>query len=315
VSPFVVRETTREDVPGILRLFAKAYGKEMPEEEWTWKFERNPDGWFGIVAVAGGEVVGNFAGWPMRFLVEGESRLVYSAGDVATDRSARALGRVHNIYAAMAGAFYETVKAEGVPFTFGFPHARALEISNRLGGTRTYFPIREVRVPCESFPSPPSEFESSDSVGETFDSLWESAARRLSDAPVRDRARANWRFHARPTRYYRMVRTRDALGECGWAVLSVTGENALVVDFLARDGDPEVLWSVFAAAAAEARGMKASRLVFWEALGGYAKSVLDRLPGERAEAGFSLIGRVFEEQALSSFLRRGHIPPAIYDVV
>jgi len=50
MSAFVVREATAADAPGIRRLFARVFGREMSEEEWTWKFERNPDGWYGVVA-------------------------------------------------------------------------------------------------------------------------------------------------------------------------------------------------------------------------------------------------------------------------
>src|SRR5215813_3804651 len=45
MTPYRIREATLEDVPGIRELFARAYGAELPEEEWRWKFERNPDGW------------------------------------------------------------------------------------------------------------------------------------------------------------------------------------------------------------------------------------------------------------------------------
>src|ERR1700694_620232 len=105
----------------------------------------------------------------------------------------------------MAEEFYEAVFARGVPFCFGFPNARALAIRHRLVGSRTLFPIREVHVPCDAFAPAPASSRAGDFVGETFDPLWEEASRHLSWTAVRDRERANWRFHARPTRYYRMV--------------------------------------------------------------------------------------------------------------
>ena len=59
---------TVEDGPRIRALFSRAYGAEWPEEDWKWKFLRNPDGWFGVVAeTEEGEIVGNFSGWPMQF--------------------------------------------------------------------------------------------------------------------------------------------------------------------------------------------------------------------------------------------------------
>ena len=45
----------------------------------------------------------------MRFLLDGEPRLLYSVGDVATDPSVRALGGRRGVYRAMTDAFYEAV--------------------------------------------------------------------------------------------------------------------------------------------------------------------------------------------------------------
>jgi hypothetical protein len=315
MTPYTVREATLADVPGIRALFARAYGAELPEEEWRWKFERNPDGWFGIVAESQGKIVGNFAGWPMRFLLGGRPRLVYSAGDVATDPSARGLSKTHNIYADMARAFYETVGRRGVPFTFGFPHPRAQAISNRLGGTHDYFPVREVRVACETFPAAPSDTGAGDFVEESFDDLWSAAARHLPNAPVRDRARTNWRFHARPTRYYRMIWRGGPDRLTGWAALSVVGERALVADYLGREADGGDLPPLFAAAAAEARRLGARWLVFWKTPGGPGRQWIDALPGETLEAGFHFIGRVFEDDVARKFLQEGQFVPSIFDVV
>ena len=312
--PYVVREATLEDIGGIRALFARAYGTELPEEEWRWKFERNPDGWYGIVAESGGRIVGNFAGWPMRFAVNGRPRLVYSAGDVATDPSARGLSKTHNIYGDMAQAFYKNVRERGAPFTFGFPHARAHAISNRLGGTHDFFPVHEVRVACETFPPPPKDTGAGDFVGEDFDELWAAAERHLHNAPVRDRLRTNWRFHARPTRYYRMVwvgaRRLDA-----WAALSVVGERGLVADYLGREADGRDLLELFAAAAAEARRLGARDLVFWKTPGGPGRRWIDELPGVTGDAGFHFIGRIFEPEAAREFLEHGQFVPSIYDVV
>src|SRR6202011_5535141 len=108
-------------------------------------------------------------------------------------------------------------------------------------GSRTLLPIRERHVPCEAFPAAPSGAVAGDFVVESFDPLWEEASRLLPDAAVRDRARANWRFHARPNRYYRMVWKESGGRLRGWAVLSVVGEQAVVADFLSERPDGEDL--------------------------------------------------------------------------
>lgn len=315
MSGFAVREATPTDAPGIRRLFARVFGREMPEEEWTWKFERNPDGWYGVVAVVAGEIVGNYAGWGARLLVDGRPASSFSVGDVATDPSVRGMGGRRGIYRSMTEAFYEAVGALGVPFCFGFPNPRALEVSHRIVGSRTLFPVREILVPCDAFGASPSDAVAKDFVTESFDPLWAAAATYLTHAPVRDRARANWRFHARPTRWYRMV-TREERGETfGWAALSAAGDTALVADFLGRDPAGADLPALFAAAAAEARRLGASKLVFWETPGGPAANLLRGLPGERRDAGFPVIVRSFDDEAADRFAAKAHLVPSLYDLV
>lgn len=311
-----VRQATEGDAAGIRALFALAYGADWPAEEWAWKFLRNPDGWYGVVAESEeGQIVGNFSGWPMRFLVEGQGRVVYSAGDVATSPAARGLGKGRNVYGDMATAFYDAVRALGAPFTFGFPHPRAHEISRRLGQTRDFFPVRELLVDCRALPPAPAGVETSDHVGESFDALWKAASRHLRNGPVRDRARTNWRFHARPNRYYRLVRLTGGAGDLAFAALSVVGEEALVADYFGRDQDGGDLPPLFSACAEEARRLGARRLKFWKTPGAPARRVLEALGGEQRDAGFWIVGRVFDEGAARAFLERGRFVPSIYDVV
>lgn len=316
VIPYTVREATESDAPGIRALFARAYGAEWPEADWTWKFLGNPDGWYGVVAQSSeGEIVGNFAGWPMLFLLEGEPRLVYSAGDVATVPTARGLSKSRNIYGDMATAFYDAVRDKGAAFTFGFPHPRAHAISTRLGRTRDYFPVREIRVECGALPPPPPGVEAGDSVGESFDALWAAASLHLRHAAVRDRARTNWRFHARPTRYYRIVRLTSGGQDLAFAALSVVGEDALVADYFGREADGGDLLPLFAACGQEAQRLGARRLKFWKSPGGPGRRVLEAIGGEERDAGFWIVGRVFDEPAASGFLERGHFVPSLWDVV
>lgn len=314
MSGFVVREATAADAPGIRRLFARAFDSEMSQEEWTWKFERNPDGWFGVVAEEGGEIVGNYAGWGMRFLLDGAERLVYAVGDVATDPSVRVLGK-RNVFRAMTDAFYAEVEdRRRVPFCFGFPGGRHVRISQRVVGTRTIFPIIQKRVPLGGLPAPPPDSISGDFVDERFDPLWREVAGRAGTTAVRDRAHVNWRFHARPDRYYRMI-WREGQGELlGWVALSVTGENALVADYLGRAGDGSDLLALFAAAAAEAGRLGARRLVFWQTPGPAAE-VIASLPGESAPAGFALDARIADAHAGRLFAEEGLVVPSLYDVV
>ena len=89
--------------------------------------------------VVDGEIVGNYAGWGARFLLDGQARLLYSVGDVATDPTVRRLGGRRGIYREMAAAFYDRVGREGVPFCFGHGRRRrrADRHLRRVGHPRT----------------------------------------------------------------------------------------------------------------------------------------------------------------------------------
>ena len=314
MSDFEIRDATAEDAPGVRALFERVFGTPLSEAEWRWKFEQDPDGWYGVVAVLDGRVVGNYAGWAMGFVLDGAPARLYSVGDVATEPEVRGLGGRRGVYRAMTEAFYGRVGRE-VPFCFGFPNARALRVSERIVGSRTLMPIGTVAVSVESFPPPPADMESGEFVDEAFDPLWEAGRRGLTHAAVRDRARVNWRFHARPTRYYRMVWRRQGRELASWAALSVIGEEATVADFLGREPDGADLPALFSAAADEAERLGARRLVFWETPAGPGRGPIARLPGERRDAGFPMIVRVFDDEAVGRFGRHVHLVPSLYDLV
>lgn len=310
---FQVREANAADAEGIRSLVERVFGAPMSEEEWRWKFERNPDGWRGVVGVSEGRIVGNYTGWGMRFLVDGEPRLLYSVGDVATDPAARSLGGRRSVFRAMAEAFFDSV-ASDVPFCFGFPGARHRLVSERIVGSRTLFPVSLREVPADAFGPAPPDMEAGDFPSERFDPFWETARRHLSHAAIRDRERVNWRFHGRPTRYYRMVWRIESGAMTAWAVLCASGETATVVDFLGSEADGRDLPRLFACAGAEARRLGARRLVFWATPGGPGREVIASLPGAPRDAGFPMIARVFDGPAASRFAQRLHLVPSLYDL-
>jgi len=313
LSAFEIREATPDDAAGIRRLFERVFGHPLSEEQWRWKFDQNPDGWRATVGVFDGEIVGHYAGWGARFVLAGEPTLLYSVGDVATDPSVRALGGRRGVYREMTNAFYAGI-AGLVPFCYGFPNARALRVSERIVGSRTLFPVEIASVPVERFGPPPADVEAGDSVDESFDPLWREAARVLDDAAVRDRLRVNWRFHARPDRYYRMVWRRGSGAMTAWAALSVVGETATVADFLGVERSGSDLPPLFAAAADEARRLGARRVVFWIPPGGPGRGPIEGLDGERLDAGFPVIARVFDEEAVLRFAGHVHLVPSLYDL-
>ena len=130
--------------------------------------------------------------------------------------------------------------------------ARALEISNRLAGTRTLFPIRERHVSCE--------YVSSGAAGRGCGRFRGARPSIPSGPPLRAFGACRG---ARPREgELEVPRAAEPLlpdGLAGggrrlrgWAALSVVGEQAIVADFLSELPDGSDLPPLFAAAAAEA---------------------------------------------------------------
>jgi Acetyltransferase (GNAT) domain len=318
VSGFEVRDAAEADLPGIQRLFQRVFGLPLSEEEWRWKFAQNPDGWYSVVAVLNdtGEIVGHYAGWPIGVILDGNPRVAYSVGDVATDPSVRGLGGRRGVYREMIEVFYAHVEPRGAAFSYGFPNARAKIISERVVGTRTYAPVRIVRTDVDAFPAPPPDAASDDFVDESFDPLWETVRTSSRHAIVRDRGRVNWRFHARPSRYYRMLWRRQAGEMIGWAALSAVADGtATVVDYIGREPDGSDLPPLFAAAAAEARSLGARYIAFWESPGGPGRNPIAALPGERFDAGYPFDVRAVDPDAARRFVAGVSFVPSLYDLV
>lgn len=312
---FDVREARASDSDGIRGLFELVFGREMSAAEWSWKYPSDPDTWIAVVALREGRIVGHFGAWGHLALIGGEERTVFSLVDVATDPSARHLGGRRNVLRTMSETMFPLLRARGAPFGYGFPSPRHLRIGERSIGYRGYFPIRELTFGLS--PSG-SGWRVSDFVAPDFDALWQNARSSLDRAAlVRDAPRANWRYHARPERYYRMV-TLDR--GCGWGVLSHLGTIALVVDYQIEEPRGSLFGDLFRALAGEAMKMGASDLVFWEPPGGPYRDFLVGSspavpsPASVRDAGFSFVTAVvFEEDAIAEFVRHLHLVPGAYD--
>ena len=255
----------------------------------------------------------------MRFLLDGEPRLLYSVGDVATDPSVRGLGGRRGVYRAMTEAFYDAVGPPACRSASAFPNARALKVSERIVGSRTLFPIALREVPVDAFAPPPPDAGGGRLVGRGLRSaLGGRPAPTSRTRAVRDRARVNWRFHARPTPLLpdglaQAGRRADGLGR---ALRRPARTPRSSTSWAARPTASD-LPALFAAAADEARRLGARRLVVLVDAGRPGPRARSRrCPGERRDAGFPMIVRVFDEAAVATDSReRVHLVPSLYDLV
>jgi predicted N-acetyltransferase YhbS len=302
---FSVRQASPADAPAIRALFQRVFGRQMSEAEWEWKYPGNPDGWLAFVACSEGRLVGHYGTWPMAALCKRNRRNIHALVDVMTEPAARHLGGRSNIFRAMAGAAFEELRARDVPFVFGFPSDRHLHVGERLVGYERNFAIEEISFPLtlRASGAPPSPLRERVGV--------RGPGGEVGACVIRDSVRVAWRLSARPDRAYTTVALPD---ESGWGALSLLGENALVMDYLASAPADESFPRLFDALYTEALRLRARRLIFWDPHGGPYRDVLLRIPGATVTpAGFSLGTVPFDRKVLEDFLPHVTVTPALYD--
>jgi hypothetical protein len=312
---FLVRQAVLGDSAPIRDLFGRTFGRAMTAEEWSWKYPDNPGGWIAYVAELDGRIVGHYGGWPIPAVIGGVRQSIVAIGDVATERGVRQLGGRRNVFRSMAEEMFARLRSDGAAFAFGFPNPRALAAGERLLGYRSRFPVREVVYEIDPRASGPRA-TASEALDEGYDLLWNRVAGSLETGVVCDRLRMNWRYHARPDRYYRFVAlpgSRPGPVACG--ALSVLGEEALVMDAVAESGAGAL--ALVDALEAEAAALGARRLVFWEIPEGPLASIAgqsrSRPGGTVREAGFAFVTVTFDVEKTEAFARRAPVTAGIYD--
>ena len=212
-----------------------------------------------------------------------------------------------------------TCRRAGVPLCFGFPNPRALKISQKdrrdahaLSGPHRAHGRR--RVPGAS------ARRRRRATSSTSRSILSGRppVGVATHAPLRDRARVNWRFHARPTRYYRMVwRAQsgrdDRRGRRSPA--SATERRRSSTSWVSSPTEATCRRSSPPRPPRPAR-LGARRLAFWETPGGPGRAPIAALPGERIDAGFPMDRRASSTRSLAKrFAERLAFVPSLYDVV
>jgi hypothetical protein len=320
-----VRATCGADLPQLSELFAQRFGHPLSAEEWRWKYEQLPGLGRSRVAVGPGGALLAHAGalrLPARWR-GGEGGIwqlvdfVAAAGGRGLSPPLVELGR--RLLGGLPGA-------ADAPWIFGFPSERHFRLGERVFG---YRPLATVEVLAGPLPRPAggaeealvaaARIESGDSCGDWAEEAWEACG---VPGVRRSRDFLNWRYHARPARYYRFYRlpvpsageagrsgggggganpsgaggsgsgarragaTGDGGGACGLAVFGFVGEEAWAAElWLPASGE----W--YAAMLAVAADLRASGLRSWRfwpppAAGGPLLGALGLRPtGERRSIG------------------------------
>lgn len=197
-----LRPTRGEDLPGLSTLFERRFGHPLSPEEWAWKYGQIPGesrSW--VAAMPDGEVVAHAGALclPARWKAgeAGAWQLVDFAGTTAR-RGLR------SAFVDLGSALLADLPRPGdAPFLFGFPSERHFRLGGKVFG---YLPLREIEILGGDLPEgegAPGAIERHDHSFAGVEAIWEACAvtgvRR--SAPFLD-----WRYYARPNRYYRFYR-------------------------------------------------------------------------------------------------------------
>ncbi|MFL6236345.1 MAG: hypothetical protein ACJ76N_24650 [Thermoanaerobaculia bacterium] len=247
------RPTSPEDLPALAAFFAERFGRPWTPEEHAWKYRAFPGearSW--LAADAGGEVLAHAGALRLPARWRGGDTGIWTLVDWAgaSRRGLRPplvdLGR-----RLLAG-----LPREGdAPWIFGFPSERHFRLGERVFG---YKPLADFTELTGDIPEGTGgTLGTGDSAGDWAGAVWEACG---VEGVRRSAAFLNWRYHARPHRYYRFYRlaSRDAEG---LAVFAFVGEEAWAAELWLPPGGEWYPYLLAVAADLRAAGLRRWR--FW----------------------------------------------------
>jgi hypothetical protein len=221
----VVRPTCDGDLPGLDALFRARFGHPLSAAAWRWKYQALPGEARSLVAVDGaGTVVAHGGALRLAARWRGGEGGIWQLADFAGTGSAAGV-RTGNGIGSSVGVGSGTGSSSGLrpplvalgrellaglpaagdaPWIFGFPSERHFRLGERVFG---YLPLSVVEPLAGPLPGLPpgdgGQVESGDSCGDWAAAAWEDCA---VLGVRRSAAFLNWRYWARPERYYRFYR-------------------------------------------------------------------------------------------------------------
>ncbi len=296
-----LRPAVEADLPRLGSLFAERFGRPFSRAEWEWKYRQSPGASRSWVAEGqGGELLAHAGalGLPARW--RGGAGLAWQLVDfMGTTRG-------HGLRAPMTDlgrALLAELPAPGdAPFLFGFPSERHFRLGAHAFG---YRPLGRLGVLAASLAAagmaarPTADSGALDLVvGDTApadaEELW---ARCTCFGVRRTTAFLNWRYHARPERYYRFYRVASGAA-AGFVVVAFVGREAWVTEAWLPAG--RGLGAVWPAIAADLRASGLESWQFWDLPAGV----------EPPPPGLDRIDEVFTGYRAAADPSHGAVPPA-----
>ncbi len=232
ISGITLRPTRPEDLPSLGALFAERFGHSLPLEDWSWKYREIPGEGRSLVAVdPGGAVVAHAGALCLPARWRGGEAGVWQLVDFAGTTRRRGLR------ATLVDLGRELLaglpRPGDVPWIFGFPSERHFRLGEHVFGYRPLSRVEPLAGPLPEVASSAS-IETGDSCSDWAEAAWEACC---IAGVRRSAAFLNWRYHARPRRYYRFYRLADPSGTPGLAVFSFMGEEAWAAELWLPPGE------------------------------------------------------------------------------
>lgn len=132
------RETLKEDFPRLAFLFKIAFGRDISDEYFEWKYKNG----YSQVAELDGELVGHYGGIFYDFIYKNKTFKIVQATDLMTHLKVRHLIGKKSVLVNLANIFFEFCLKNNVSFAYGFPGEKS-----RLLGERflNYKPLGRVK--------------------------------------------------------------------------------------------------------------------------------------------------------------------------
>lgn len=200
---------TNEFKRSILDLFAKSFGKELPENVWNWRYEKNPFSEKKLIELMldGDVVAGHYALWPVELEVEEE--IISSAMSMTTMTHPDYGGR--GIFTKLADSVYQSAFNEShIKLVWGFPNANSHYGFIKRLKWKDIGTIPMLSIDNEGMERYPSiDFKEK----KLFNDVDAAKLKSNSDGMIRLRKSAeylNWRYFDNPMFQYQVLTTSES---------------------------------------------------------------------------------------------------------
>lgn len=231
----IIRPYHDADVPSLLALFERVFGKSITADHWRWKLQaeatRVSNVW---LAVDGAQPVFQYAGIPQRYWLDGKQLDCLVSVDTMTHPDFRRRGLLTRV----ATEAYAAWRDGGAGFVIGLPNQQWGSRTAALGWVELFplqwqaralrpeaYAARRARIPglarmrflgrmFNAFydsrlnRTTGIEIIETDTAGENFDELWTQLSKTRTFCAVRDRRWVEWRFLRSPAQRYRLLVAR-----------------------------------------------------------------------------------------------------------